>query len=139
MGWHRCCSSMQTTWIPARWYEKCSHCCIWVVCIICKHFSIGAVAFSNAHFGAGIGSVFLNSVSCSGREIGILDCPYSTSTSSCSHSDDAGMRCQGMLIHACVQQSTATIFELYLQLIQLETVLMEMFVWWEAPISMRVE
>ena len=97
------------------------------------------MAFSNAHFGAGIGSVFLNSVSCSGREIGILDCPYSTSTSSCSHSDDAGMRCQGMLIHACVQQSTATIFELYLQLIQLETVLMEMFVWWEAPISMRVE
>ena len=79
--------------------KKSSNCCLWVVYIVCKHFSIGAVAFSNAHFGAGIGSVFLNSVSCSGREIGILDCPFSTSTSSCSHSDDAGMRCQGMLIH----------------------------------------
>ena len=79
--------------------KKCCSCCFWEVNNICKHFSIGAVAFSNAHFGTGIGSVFLNSVSCSGTETGLLNCPYSTSTSSCSHTDDAGMRCQGISIH----------------------------------------
>ena len=59
-------------------------------------FSIGAVAFNNAHFGAGIGSVFLNSVNCSGTETGLLGCYYRTSSSGCSHSEDAGVRCQGI-------------------------------------------
>ena len=56
--------------------------------------STDAVAFSNSHFGAGTGSIFLSSVGCSGTENGLLMCSHNTSTSGCSHSDDAGLRCQ---------------------------------------------
>ena len=58
-----------------------------------------AVAFSNAHFGAGAGPIHLDNVDCSGSESNLLDCS-SSSTVSCfyGHSEDAGVRCQGGLI-----------------------------------------
>ena len=65
--------------------------------------STDAVAFSNAHFGAGTGSVFVTSVGCSGTETSLLGCSYSTSSSGCSHSDDAGIRCQCMSKTACLK------------------------------------
>ena len=64
--------------------------------------STDAVAFRSAQFGAGIGSVFLTSVGCSGTENNLLGCTYSTSTSGCSHSNDAGSRCQCTLAHNCL-------------------------------------
>ena len=59
--------------------------------------STDAMAFSNAHFGAGIGSQFLNSVACTGSETMLTSCS-SSSNIYCSngHSDDAGVRCQGL-------------------------------------------
>ncbi|KAL5499890.1 hypothetical protein EMCRGX_G011357 [Ephydatia muelleri] len=53
-----------------------------------------AVAFSNAHFGAGIGSTFLDDVICSGSETSLLDCTRA-STVYCytGHQEDAGVRC----------------------------------------------
>ena len=62
-------------------------------------FKTDAVAFNNAHFGTGTGSVHLTSVGCVGTETGLLSCSYSTSTSACSHLEDAGVRCQGMCHH----------------------------------------
>ena len=57
-------------------------------------FSSDAVAFSNAHFGAGIGSTFLDDVICSGSETSLLDCTRA-STVYCytGHQEDAGVRC----------------------------------------------
>ena len=55
-----------------------------------------AVAFSTAHFGAGTGTIYLNRVGCSGSETNLTDCTRGL-TVSCfgSHSQDAGVRCQG--------------------------------------------
>ena len=56
-----------------------------------------AVAFSNAHFGAGTGTIYLDDVGCTGSENNLIDCSRS-STVRCSrgHLDDAGVRCQGL-------------------------------------------
>ena len=56
-----------------------------------------AVAFSRAHFGAGTGTIYLDSVSCTGSEANLIDCSRSSSVTCYSgHSEDAGVRCQGM-------------------------------------------
>ena len=61
-----------------------------------------AVAFSAAHFGAGIGSIFLDGVSCGGNENSLTDCTRALSViCSNGHNEDAGVRCQieGLLLH----------------------------------------
>ena len=56
-----------------------------------------AVTFGSAHFGVGVGSIYLDEVDCAGHETKLTDCSRS-STVSCSlgHSEDAGVRCQGL-------------------------------------------
>ena len=56
------------------------------------------VAFHNAHFGAGVGPILFNSFGCSGSEDNLIDCSHS-SIVSCygGHSNDVGVRCQGLL------------------------------------------
>ena len=70
--------------------------------ISCKYASIStdAVAFSNAHFGAGSGTIHLQAVGCTGRETNLTDC-LEVRSSLClqGHSDDAGVRCQGLKSH----------------------------------------
>ena len=52
------------------------------------------MAFSNAHFGAGIGSTFLDDVICSGTELSLLDCTRATTVyCNTGHQEDAGVRC----------------------------------------------
>ena len=60
--------------------------------------STDAVAFSNAHFGGGTGTIHLDEVNCIGSETNLTHCSHS-STVSCfrGHSDDAGVRCQGWI------------------------------------------
>ena len=56
-----------------------------------------AVAFSLAHFGAGIGRTLLDEVGCTGRERRLIDCPRGFSLPLwCfrGNSEDAGVRCQ---------------------------------------------
>ena len=61
-----------------------------------RFVSVGAVAFSSAHFGAGIGPIHLDNVDCSGSESNLTDCSHSFNvTCSNDHSQDAGVRCQG--------------------------------------------
>ena len=58
--------------------------------------SIGAVAFSSAHFGAGVGPIYLDEVGCSGGESRLIDCPHNSNvTCSGGPLKDAGVRCQG--------------------------------------------
>ena len=62
--------------------------------VICIFFTPGAVAFSYATFGYGIGSIHLDDVHCIGSETSLLNCAYNN-VAYCSHSEDAGVRCQG--------------------------------------------
>ena len=52
----------------------------------------------NATFGEGIGSILLDNLMCEGNEITLLDCMTSEDigTHNCEHSEDAGVRCEGM-------------------------------------------
>ena len=57
---------------------------------------LGALAFSTAYFGQGIGRVLFDNVHCNGSELALLNCIHHNQ-SNCAHSADAGVRCQGML------------------------------------------
>ena len=54
-----------------------------------------AIGLSSAYFGEGVGTIHIDSVSCSGAEGQLIDCSRS-STVTCynGHSEDAGVRCQ---------------------------------------------
>ena len=58
--------------------------------------STDAVAFSRAHFGAGTGTIYLDNVYCTGSENNLIDCTRSTTVGCFGHSEDAGVRCQGL-------------------------------------------
>ena len=51
-----------------------------------------AQAFSNAFYGQGRGSIYLDNVQCSGSELDLFDCP-GDNTPSCTQADAAGVRC----------------------------------------------
>ena len=60
-------------------------------------------ALSNAYFGQGSGSIFLDNVACSGTESTLLSCNSSQIGShNCKHKEDAGVRCSGMY---CILES----------------------------------
>ena len=53
-------------------------------------------AFRNAHFGAGIGPIFLDEVECTSNTRRLLECTSRPILShNCLHSDDAGVACEG--------------------------------------------
>ena len=54
-------------------------------------YIIGSVAVYSAVFGQGILQIAMSNVQCVGNEASLLECAYSES--SCSHSNDAGVRC----------------------------------------------
>ena len=63
----------------------------------CTACATDAVAFSNAHFGAGTGTIYLDNVGCTGSETNLTSCPRSSSVYCYrGHSEDAGVRCQGL-------------------------------------------
>ena len=63
--------------------------------IYCLHNYLGSTPISNAqYFGQGFGPVNIQSTACTGSELDILSCTY-TSPSHCSHNDDSGVRCTG--------------------------------------------
>lgn len=54
----------------------------------------GGVAVIRPGFGEGNGPILMTEVGCSGSESRLEDCPSSTSTESCEHSDDVGVVCR---------------------------------------------
>ena len=83
---HYCLRKMLLEFSTCKWPLHHSECLLF----------LDAVAFINAHFGAGTGPIHLDNVDCSGSESNLTDCQHS-STISCTngHSQDAGVRCQG--------------------------------------------
>ncbi|KAJ8047464.1 Deleted in malignant brain tumors 1 protein [Holothuria leucospilota] len=64
--------------------------------VVCRQlgFSGTAVAFVSAWFGYGSGPIWLNNVECTGSERTLREClNQGWGTLSCSHSEDAGVRC----------------------------------------------
>ena len=60
--------------------------------------STDAVSFQNALFGAGVGPIHINNVDCRGDEDSLSECPHSSALSCYrGHSEDAGVRCQGIV------------------------------------------
>ena len=58
---------------------------------------IGGRAYSNAHFGAGSGPIFLDDVQCSSSASQLLECHSRPILShNCLHSADAGVGCEGV-------------------------------------------
>ena len=71
--------------------------------LVCLHrphllnfYILGARSFSYAFFGRGSGPIVMSYVGCNGLETHLANCTYSIP--SCSHYEDAGVRCPGMLI-----------------------------------------
>ncbi|XP_038048478.1 deleted in malignant brain tumors 1 protein-like isoform X2 [Patiria miniata] len=64
--------------------------------VVCRElgYQNALEAPTNARFGAGTGSIFLDDVGCTGRETELLSCPHrGVGTHNCGHSEDAGVVC----------------------------------------------
>ena len=65
--------------------------------VVCRQLGFGSsgTAIGSAFFGQGSGPIFLDSVTCSGSESTLASCGHLGVgvTRSCSHSEDAGVRC----------------------------------------------
>ena len=60
------------------------------------YFTSGAIAKSNAYFGQGRGSIFLDDVQCIGNEASIFSCTHNgIGSHNCDHSEEAGVVCFG--------------------------------------------
>ena len=77
-------------------------------------------AYSNAHFGAGSGPIFLDDVQCTSSSSQLLECPSRPILShNCRHVYDAGVGCDGNLFkqstgarkHTYVYRNTYVILE----------------------------
>ena len=58
----------------------------------------GSISVRHGEFGPGNGSILLDDLVCNGDENSLLDCLSEDDIGShdCSHSEDAGVRCQGV-------------------------------------------
>ena len=69
--------------------------------ILAIKLTAGSTVFSRSYFGRGTGPIFYSNLACRGTESSILQCPrslYYQNTYYCSHSRDAGIRCEGIVI-----------------------------------------
>ena len=69
--------------------------------VVCRQLGFGSsgTAIGSAGFGNGSGPILFDSVSCDGTELIITRCHHLgiNVTRSCSHAEDAGVRCSGLL------------------------------------------
>ena len=67
--------------------------------VVCRQLGFGSsgTAIGSAEFGQGPLSIWLNSVTCTGNESLLASCGHLGVgvTSSCTHNEDAGVRCSG--------------------------------------------
>ena len=86
---------MWTTWVLTKWSATSAMCSSkqFTLSTIIEFAYVGALAYGNAAFGAGVGTSLFSSVNCNGSESSLLECGYNTN--GCSHANDAGVRCQG--------------------------------------------
>ncbi|XP_026550083.1 scavenger receptor cysteine-rich domain-containing group B protein-like, partial [Notechis scutatus] len=66
--------------------------------VVCKQLACGEAvqALSNAAFGEGTGSIFLDQVKCQGNESSLEECSHKPwGVHDCRHKEDAGVICSG--------------------------------------------
>ena len=67
--------------------------------VVCRQLGFGSsgTAIGSAYFGQGSGSIWLDSVTCTGNESTIVSCSHLGVgiTRNCYHFEDAGLRCSG--------------------------------------------
>ena len=65
--------------------------------VVCRQLGFGSsgTAIGSAGFGQGSGSIWLDSVTCTGSELSLASCGHLgvNVTRSCTHSNDASVRC----------------------------------------------
>ena len=65
--------------------------------VVCRQLGFGLTgrSFSRAHFGEGLGPIWLDNVACSGSESTLASCGHLgvNITRNCDHHEDAGVRC----------------------------------------------
>ena len=73
--------------------------------VVCRQLGFGSsgIAIGSAGFGQGSGSIWLDSVTCTGRESTLASCGHLGFgiIRSCSHSEDAGVRCSLQGYNTC--------------------------------------
>ena len=77
--------------------------------VVCRQlgFGITETSYRSAYFGQGSGTIWLDNVACIGSESTLASCGHLgiNITRSCSHNDDAGVKCyrgQGTIIIFCL-------------------------------------
>ena len=67
--------------------------------VVCRQLGFGSsgTSYSDAYFGQGSGSIWLDNIDCTGNELTLVSCGHLgvNVTRSCSHNEDAGIRCHG--------------------------------------------
>ena len=65
--------------------------------VVCRQLGFGSsgTPYSNAYFGQGLGPILLDNVTCTGSESTLANCGHLGIgiTRSCTHFEDAGVRC----------------------------------------------
>ena len=68
--------------------------------VVCRQLGFGSsgIAIGSAGFGQGSGSIWLDSVTCTGSESTLAECGHTgvNITGFCTHAMDAGVRCSGL-------------------------------------------
>ena len=74
--------------------------------VVCRQLGFGSsgTAIGSAAFGNGSGPVFFDGVLCSGNELTLTSCGHLgiNNIRSCSHAEDAGVRCSGLQGKPCI-------------------------------------
>ena len=68
--------------------------------VVCRQLGCGEAlnAMGSAHFGAGSGPIWLDTLGCRGKESHVWKCPSrGWGVHNCSHDNDAGVVCSGMV------------------------------------------
>ena len=66
--------------------------------VVCRQLGYpdAVAALSSAHYGQGIGSIWLDNLQCIGTELDILTCVHNgVGDTDCDHSEDASVECLG--------------------------------------------
>ncbi|NWV74003.1 DMBT1 protein, partial [Dasyornis broadbenti] len=72
--------------------------------VICRQLGCGPAlaARGHAHFGQGLGQIWLDDLTCAGNEQHLAQCPARTwGDNNCHHGEDAGVECAGVQFLTC--------------------------------------